>query len=58
MKKNLIYALVIITLAILVMLFNTDRETVDLLVTEVRVMQAITYLCFMGLGVAVGLLLR
>jgi hypothetical protein len=58
MSKRLIYALILIAATMVVLLFNRDPISVNLLVDHVRPMAALVYLFFVGLGVVIGVLLK
>ena len=58
MSKRMLWALLLIGLTVVVLLFNTDTITLDLLVTKIRTSAALIYLGFTAAGVAIGLLLR
>jgi len=58
MSKNVLIALLLIALAVVVMIFNTGRESVDLIVTTVRASASLVYLFFLAVGVTIGILLK
>lgn len=60
MSKKLLWALVIMALSVIVLIFNTSKErvSVDLLFTQVNYLKSIVLLVFMGIGVAIGVLLK
>ncbi|MCF7854446.1 MAG: hypothetical protein K9N51_06600 [Candidatus Pacebacteria bacterium] len=59
MNKRLIYAFIIIGLAIIVMLFNSDKSVdVNLLVKKIEMLKSLVFLAFMAIGVAVGVLVK
>ena len=64
MSKKLIFALVIIGLCAVVLVYNTrdtiiDRNiTIDLLVTSVKMLKSLAFLLFLSIGVAIGVLLH
>ena len=59
MERKLVWALVLIALAVIVLLFNIrEPATVHLIVTKIKAMSAFVYLGFIAYGVAVGVLLK
>lgn len=64
MSKTLMFALILIGLAALVLIFNTrstiiDRTiSIDLLVTQVTVLKSLAFLIFMAVGTTIGVLLH
>lgn len=58
MSKNVLIALLLIALSVVVMIFNTGREPLDLVVTSIRASASLVYLSFMALGVVIGILLK
>ena len=58
MSKRLIYALVVIACTVVVLIFNTHSVTVNLIARDVRAMASLVFLVFVGIGVAIGVLLR
>ena len=64
MSKTLMFALILIGLAALVLIYNTrstiiDRTiSIDLLVTQVSVLKSLAFLIFMALGTTIGVLLH
>ena len=58
MSRNVLIALLLLALSVVVMIFNHDRESVNLLVTTIRPYASIVYLSFMSLGVVIGILLK
>jgi len=52
------WALVLILAVVLLLLFNRDRVSVNLIFAELRMMGSLVYLGFAGAGVAIGLLLK
>ena len=58
MNKKLMWALVLMLAVVLLLLFNRDRVSVNLIFAELRMMGSLVYLGFAGAGVAIGLLLK
>jgi hypothetical protein len=60
MNKRLIWALGILAASVLVLIFNRGSVTVDLPFVEASIsgMKAVVFFAFIGIGVAVGLLLK
>ena len=58
MNRSKIYALIIMGLTAVMLIFNRQSVRVDLLFTDVHGMAALVYLFFIGLGVSIGLLLK
>ena len=58
MNKRVMWALVIIALSVIVLIFNRRDITVNFLVTKVSAIASLVYLFFIGVGVAIGLLLK
>jgi hypothetical protein len=58
MSKNVIIALVLIALSVIVLIFSRDRVTVNLVVMQIRAVASLVYLCFIALGVIIGVLLK
>jgi hypothetical protein len=58
MSIGRIIACVLLAIAIVVLVFNTDMMDLKLIVKVVPVMKAIAMFVFMGLGVVIGILLK
>ena len=64
MSKTLMFALILIGLAALVLIYNTrstiiDRTiSIDLLVVQIKVLKSLAFLIFMALGTTIGVLLH
>ncbi len=58
MSKRMLWALLLIGLTVLVLIFNTGRDTVNLVLFDVRSVKAVIYLAFTGVGVVIGVLMR
>lgn len=58
MNKRLLYALAIIGITVVVLLFNDGKTTVDLILTEIKTLKSMIFLAFAAIGVIIGVLLR
>jgi len=59
MSKRIIWGLLILTVCVIIFIFNTrDTITVNLLLTQVHAIKALAFFIFMALGVIVGLLFK
>ena len=58
MNKKLLYALIIIALSVIVLIFNRGRVEIDLLFTTIDPLKSIAFLVFIGIGVLIGILLK
>ena len=58
MSKKLLWALILIVLTVLVLLFNRGSVDVNLLIGKISAMKALVFLGFTGLGVVIGCLLK
>ncbi len=58
MSRNVLIALLLLALSVLVMIFNTKGIEVNLLVTAIKPIAALVYLCFTVVGVVIGILLK
>lgn len=58
MSKKLIWALVLIALSALVLIFNRQDVDVNLLFMKAEAMASIVFLAFIAVGVAIGVLLK
>mgnify|MGYP006278357867 CR=1 FL=1 len=59
MTKQILYALILIGLVIIVLLFNSnDTTTVNLIFDKVRFMSSLVFLAFTAIGVVVGVLIK
>ena len=56
MNRNLVIALVLIALLVILFIFNRGQVEVDLLVTRYEAMKSVVFLCFVGVGVIIGIL--
>lgn len=58
MTKNVLIALILIALAVVVMIFTKGDSPVNLVFTVVKPAASLVYLCFVALGVTIGVLLK
>lgn len=58
MSKNVLIALLLIALSVIVMIFTKGDAPVNLLFAVIKPMASLVYLCFIGLGVTIGILLK
>lgn len=58
MSKKLLYALVVIALSVIVLIFNRGSVSVNLLFAEISALKSVVFLVFIGIGVAIGVLLK
>ena len=59
MNKKMLYALLLLAVAMLVLIFNArSTETINLVFDKVNAIKSLIYLSFMGVGVVIGLLLK
>lgn len=58
MSRNVLVALLLMALSVLIMIFNHSTVALNLLFVDVRPVAALVYLCFMGVGVIIGVLLN
>lgn len=58
MKKGLIWALLILVLCVVILIFNGGRVDLNLVVTKVSWMKSLVFLGWMAVGVIVGVLLK
>ncbi|MEI6148416.1 MAG: hypothetical protein WCS01_04910 [bacterium] len=58
MTKNVLIALVLIAISTIILIFSRDSVTVSFVFTEIKAMASIVYLCFIALGVVIGVLLK
>lgn len=58
MSKNVLVALILMALSVLVMIFTKGDAPVNLIFTIIKPAAALVYLCFMALGVTIGVLLK
>ncbi len=58
MTKRVLWALVLMFVVVIVLIMNTDKGSVDLIFGTVKAINSIIYLCFVGIGVVIGVLLK
>lgn len=58
MSKRVIWALVLIVLLILVLIFNQGSVSINMLAFDISGMKSLVFLAFTAWGVAIGLLIR
>lgn len=58
MSRNVLIALLLMALSVLIMIFNHSTVALNLLFVDVHPVAALVYLCFMGVGVIIGVLLN
>ena len=58
MSKKILWALVIMAVCVVLLIFNRGTVKVDLLVSQVEALKSLVFLIFLGVGVLVGLLLK
>ncbi|MDD4872462.1 MAG: hypothetical protein PHR77_18075 [Kiritimatiellae bacterium] len=58
MKKGLIWAMLILVLSVLVLIFNKGNVNVNLLICDISAMKSIVFLAFISVGVAIGVLIK
>ncbi len=58
MNKGVLWAMLILVISILVLIFNKGSVSVNLLICEISAMKSIVFLGFISVGVAIGLLIK
>ena len=58
MSKRLLYALILIALTVIVLIFNRGDVSVNLLFLTIDAFKPIVFLVFVGIGVVIGILLK
>lgn len=58
MNKGLLWAMLILVLAVLVLIFNKGSVSVDLIFTSVSGLKSLVFLAFISVGVAIGVLIK
>jgi len=58
MSKGLLWALLILVIVILVLIFNRGSVSVNLLVCDISAMKSIVFLAFVSVGVVIGVLIK
>lgn len=58
MTKKLLVALILIGLTVLVLVFNRDSVSLNLLVSNISAQKSLVFLGFTAVGVIIGVLLK
>ena len=58
MNKGLLWAMLILVLSALILIFNKGSVSVNLLVCDISAMKSIVFLAFISVGVAIGVLIK
>ena len=58
MKKSLLWAMLILVVSVLILIFNRGSVSVNLLVCDISAMKSIVFLAFISVGVAIGVLIK
>ena len=58
MSKHMLYALLLMGLTVLVLIFNRHDVKVELIFGSVKTMSSLIYLAFTSIGVVIGVLLK
>ncbi len=58
MSRNVLIALVLLALSVVVMIFNHNVVGINLLVATIKPYASVAYLCFLTVGVVIGVLLK
>ena len=58
MNKGLLFALIILALTVVVLLFQKGSVDVNLLFTRIEGLKSLVFLAFTGIGVAIGVLVK
>jgi hypothetical protein len=58
MSRKVIWALLILTLCVIVFIFNRGSMSVNVLFAEISALKSLVMFVFLALGVVVGLLLK
>ncbi len=59
MTKKVLWALILIFIVVVVLIMNTrGSSSINLIVGEIKAMSSIVYLCFVGIGVVIGVLIK
>lgn len=58
MTKKLLFALILIGLTVLVLVFNSGSVSVNLLLTQVSGHKSLVFFVFTAVGVVIGVLLK
>lgn len=57
MSKKVVWALALLGLTVIVIVFNRGRDSVDLVFFDITAMKSLILLAFTSVGVVIGLLL-
>ena len=57
MSKKTIWALVLLGLTVIVIVFNRGHDSVDIVFTDISGLKSLVFLTFTSIGVVIGLLL-
>ena len=58
MNKSLVWAMLLLVVSVLILIFNKGSVSVDLLFTSISGLKSIVFLCFISVGVAIGVLIK
>ncbi len=58
MTKNVMIALLLIALSVVIMIFTKGDAPVNLVFAVIKPAASLVYLCFVALGVTIGILLK
>lgn len=58
MNKRLMWALILICVTVIILLFNQDKAEINLLLTEIKTLKSLLFLAFTVIGVIIGFLVR
>ena len=58
MNKRIAYALTLIAVTAIVLILNRGSVEIELGFASIKALKALAFLCFTGVGVAIGFLLR
>ena len=59
MTKKVLWALILMFVVVVILIMNTrGSSSINLVLGEVEAMRSIIYLCFVGIGVVIGVLLK
>jgi len=58
MNKGILWAMLILIISVLILIFNKGSVSVNLLVCDISAMKSIVFLGFISVGVAIGLLIK
>ncbi len=58
MSKRLLYALIIMALTVIVLIFNRGHVSINLFFGTIDAFKPIAFFVFVGIGVVIGILLK